>query len=226
MGILNPDKKITEAVRTREMRQLLRLQTLIDVVYGIILFRIFLFLPRPEVDGFGAGELVTVLKQSYLNYLVIIVGIIMVILYWSQSNLQFGNVERTNGTLAFISILQVMFLLVYFYFVRLDIEFDGAVIALQMESVFLALAGFMSVFGWYYSIRMKLVSDDLTKDDQYAVYLKLLPEPIVSVLSFPFALLGPGIWTLSWLMLIPVTMITKRIINKQKLKYSEETTDA
>ena len=226
MGILNPDKKITEAVRTREMRQLLRLQTLIDVVYGIILFRIFLFLPRPEVDGFGAGELVTVLKQSYLNYLVIIVGIIMVILYWSQSNLQFGNVERTNGTLAFISILQVMFLLVYFYFVRLDIEFDGAVIALQMESVFLALAGFMSVFGWYYSIRMKLVSDDLTKDDQYAVYLKLLPEPIVSVLSFPFALLGPGIWTLSWLMLIPVTMITKRIINKQKLKYSEQTTDA
>jgi hypothetical protein len=30
--------------------------------------------------------------------------------------------------------------LICFYFIRLDIEFDGAVIALQMENVFLAIA--------------------------------------------------------------------------------------
>jgi hypothetical protein len=77
------------------MRQLVRLQTLIDVVYGILLFRIFLFLPRLEVDGFGAKDLVKVLSESYTNYLMIIVGIFMLIVYWGQSNLQFGNLQRT-----------------------------------------------------------------------------------------------------------------------------------
>ena len=205
-------------MKDREMRQLFRLQTLIDVVYGILLFRIFLFLPRPEIDGFGASDLVKVLSESYVNYMMIIVGVFMIIVYWSQSNLQFGNLNRTKGPHATFSILQVVFLLLYFYFVRLDVQFDGAVIALQMESITLALAGFMSVLGWNYAVKNNLVSESLTREDKYAVYLKLLPEPIVSLLTFPFAFFGPDIWTASWLLLIPVTMITKRIINRMKSK--------
>ena len=218
MGIQKPRVDSSQAMKDREMRQLFRLQTLIDVVYGILIFRIFLFLPRPEVDGFGANDLVKVLSESYLNYMMIIVGIFMIIVYWGQSNTQFGNLDRTTTTHAVFSILQVVFLLLYFYFVRLDVEFDGAAIALQMESITLALAGFMSVLGWNYAVRKDLVSESLTKDEKYEVYLKLLPEPIVSLLTFPFAFFGPDVWTASWLLLIPVSMITKRIINKMKIK--------
>jgi len=110
--------------------------------------------------------------------------------------------------------------MIYLYFVRLDVEFEGAVIALQMESVFLALSGFFALWAWYYAIKNKMISDHITTDEQNKVYLKLLPEPIVSVLSFPFAAFGPDIWTLSWLLLIPVGIVSKRlqarIIAKQK----------
>ena len=41
MGLLKPREEITKAIKNREMRQLFRPQTLIDVVYGITLFRIF-----------------------------------------------------------------------------------------------------------------------------------------------------------------------------------------
>ena len=36
------------------------------------------------------------------------------------------------------------------------------------------------------------------------MYLKYLPEPIVSVLTLPLAYFGPLVWTLGWLLLIPV----------------------
>ena len=222
MSILKPKPEITKAMVDREMRQLFRLQTLIDVVYGIMLFRIFLFLPRPEVDGFGAKDLVKVLSESYLNYLMIIVGIFMLIVYWGQSNMQFGNLERTRTPHAILSILQVVFLLLYFYFVRLDVQFDGAAIALQMESIFLALAGLMSILGWHYAVKNHLIADALSEEEKYEVYLKLYPEPIVSVLTFPFAFFGPDAWTASWLLLIPVTMITKRIIHNIKTKSKSE----
>ena len=216
--INKPSKEITEAAKDRDIRQLFRLQTLIDVVYGIMLFRLFLFLPRPEVDNFGAKELVKVLSESYVNYLVIVVGIFMLIVYWGQSNVQFGNLVRTKTNHAILAILQVVFLLIYFYFVRLDVQFDGARITLQMESIFLALAGLMSVLGWYYAVKHDLVDPKLSEDEKYSVYLKLIPEPVVSILTFPFAYLGAGAWTASWLLLIPVTYFTRRTSNKRKVQ--------
>ena len=139
------------------------------------------------------------------------VGFVLVLICWGQSNLQFGNLERTDGKHSGLSLLQVITLMIYLYFVRLDVELDGAVIALQMESVFLALSGFFALWSWHYAIKNKLISQNITKDEQGKVYLKLMPEPIVPVLSFPFAAFGADVWTLSWLLLIPVGYILKRI---------------
>jgi len=150
------------------------------------------------------------------------VGFVLVLIYWGQSNLQFGNLDRTDSKHATLSLLQVITLMIYLYFVRLDVELDGAVIALQMESVFLALSGFLGLWSWHYAIKNNLISDAIKKDEQDKVYLKLMPEPIVSVLSFPFAAFGPDIWTLSWLLLIPVGYISKKMRAKITAKQSEK----
>jgi len=207
--LFESSKEATAAVIERGGKQLLRLAVIIDVLYALLIYKMFLFLPRPEVDGFTKDDLYEVLTTSYLNYLVMFVGFVLVLIYWMQSNLQFGNLERTDGKHSALSLLQVITLMIYLYFVRLDVEFDGAVIALQMESVFLALSGFFALWSWHYAIRSKLISKNLSKDEQDMVYLKLMPEPIVSVLSFPFAAFGPDIWTLSWLLLIPVGYLLK-----------------
>ena len=199
----------------------MRLAIIIDVLYALMIYKIFLFLPRPEVDGFTKNDLVEVLTTSYLNYLVMFVGFVLIIIYWMQSNLQFGNLERTDGKHATLSLLQVICLMIYLYFVRLDVEFDGAVIALQMESIFLALAGFLAVWSWHYSIKNNLVTDSLTTLEKDKVYLKLFPEPITAVLTFPFAALGPDIWTLSWLLLIPVGIILKKVRQRLAAKKAD-----
>lgn len=215
-------KDISEALKERGAKQIFRLAMIIDVLYALIIYKLFLFLPRPDVDGFGKEDLVEVLTTSYLNYLVMFVGFVLVIIYWMQSNLQFGNLDRTDGKHATLSLLQVITLMIYLYFVRLDVELDGAVIALQMESVFLALSGLFAVWSWHYAIKNKLISEHINRDEQKQVYLKLLPEPIVSVLSFPFAAFGPDIWTLSWLLLIPVGYIAKRMSAKISAKRADE----
>ena len=216
--LIKPPKEISDAIIERGEKQLHRLATLIDVLYALLIFQIFLFLPRPDVDHFKADELMNILKSSGTVYMVMVVGMIMVIIYWGQSNLQFGNLKRTDGKHAALSIIQTFSLMLYFYFVRLDVELGGAIITLKMESVFLALAGFISIWCWYYSIKKGLVTDKVDLNEENSVYLKLMPEPITSVLTFPFAYFGPDIWTLSWLLLIPVSMITKRIRKRMILK--------
>lgn len=204
----------TQAEKERGIRQLGRLTRILDILYALMIFRVFLLLPRPEIDNFGHEELFEVLTTSYINYLVMFVGIVLILIYWGQSNLQSGNLVRTDGKHAVLSILQAISLMIYLYFVRLDVEFEGDVLILQIESISLALAGAFSILSWAYAIKNKLVSDVVTVKEKQSIYLKLLPEPIVSVLSFPFAFFGSNVWTLSWLMLIPVTMIIKRYTHK------------
>lgn len=214
--LFESSKNPTEAMLERGSKQLFRLAMLIDVLYALIIYKLFLFLPRPDVDGFTKEDLLEVLSTSYLNYMVMFVGFVLILIYWGQSNLQFGNLNRTDGKHATLSLLQVITLMIYLYFVRLDVELDGAVIALQMESVFLALSGIFSVWSWHYAVKNNLISSSVMPVERSGVYLKLMPEPIVSILTLPFAVFGPDIWTLAWLMLIPVSWILKRYRNKMK----------
>ena len=202
--ILSSKTEITQALIERGEKQLFRLAVIIDVLYALMIYKLFTLMPNPEIDGFGREELYKVLTESYLNYTVIIIGLVLVILYWGMSNLQFGNLSRTDSKHSALSILQVFSLMLYIYFVRLDAEFSGEVLLMQLQSLFLAIAGFLSVGSWYYAIKFNLVSDAPSKVEKETMYLKFLPEPVVSVLTLPLAYFGPMVWTLGWLLLIPV----------------------
>jgi uncharacterized membrane protein len=209
-------QELTDASKARGTRQLFRLEVMIDVLFALMIYKLFTFMPNPEIDNFGRDDLLKVLSESYLNYTVIIIGLVLVILYWGMNNLQFGNLERTDGRHATLSILQVFTLMLYIYFVRLDAQFGGEVILMQLQSVFLALAGFFAVASWHYAIRNGLVSEAPTEIEKDKMYIKLLPEPIVSVLTFPLAWFGPLVWTLGWLLLIPVGYLSKVVQKKMK----------
>ena len=202
----------------RGERQLTRVMTIIDVLYGLMIFRAFLLMPNPEVDNFTASELVTVFKTSYLNYLVMTVGMILILLYWGQSHVIFGNLKRTDGNISVMAILQAFFVLLYLYFIRLDVEMGGQTLVLRLESISLAIAGGMGVWAWHYANKQGLISDKVTALEKDKTYLKLMPEPIVSVLTIPFAVFGPDIWTLSWLLMIPTSMVLKRVRKNMKEK--------
>lgn len=208
--ILTKKQEITDAIVERGEKQLFRLSVIIDVLFALMIYKLFTLMPNPDIDGFGREDLTKVLTESILNYTVIFIGLVLVILYWGISNLQFGNLNRTNGMHSALSILQTFSLMIYIYFVRLDAQFGGEVFLMQMQSVFLALAGFLSVWSWHYAIKNKLVSEAPTKLEKESLYIKFMPEPVVSVLTFPLAYFGPMIWTLGWLLLIPVGWAMKK----------------
>ncbi len=126
---------------------------------------------------------------------------------------------------ATLAIIQMIFLMIYLYFLRFDMEYDGMTLALQMESVFLALAGFIAAINWRYARRNNLTSDQINEKEELDIFYKILPEPIASSISFPFAVFGPDIWTLAFLSIIPVGMILKRVRKRNEDKSVENTDD-
>ena len=102
--------------------------------------------------------------------------------------------------------------MLYIYFVRLDAQFEGEVLLMQMQSLFLAIAGFLSLGSWHYALKNNLVSDTLSKVEKETMYIKFLPEPSVSLLTLPLAWVSPLAWTLGWLLLIPASWLVKKFI--------------
>lgn len=183
----------------------------INVLYALMIFQTFLILPRPDDPDLQVYSLEQIFSDHTMSLVTIVIGLIMIVMYWVQFNKQLGNLVRSSVLHASLAVVQMFSLMLYLYFLRFDMEFDGMTIALQMESIFLALAGFIGVFNWYYARKNKLTSDQIDDAEEKKVFYSLLSEPTASLFSLPFAVMGPGIWTISFLVIIPFGYVFKRI---------------
>jgi uncharacterized membrane protein len=154
-------KAATNAEIERGKEILFSLKILMNVLFTLLIFQTFLILPRPEDPDLEYYTLGQIFAENIPKLVVMLVGLILIGIYWIQINKQLGNLVRSSGVHASVGLAQMICLMLYLYFVRFDMEFEGLSIALQMQSVFLALAGFLGVFNWIYARSNNLTSDQI-----------------------------------------------------------------
>ena len=204
-------KEKTQAEKERDARQLRRLQTLMDVVFGVLLIRVFTLLPHLTNPDSGKVDPLVIFTETGESFIMFVIGFVLITIYWFQSNKTSGNLVSTDGKHTMLSILQLFFLLLYLYSVRLDMETQSDVLALFMQSVSLALAGFAGVAAWVYASKHpELVSEAVSAGEANELKISILSEPLASAFTIPFAFIGPGIWNLSWLSVIVFGIFLKR----------------
>ena len=210
MNLLKKGER-TKAQIERGIGILNSLKIVINVLYALMIFQAFLILPRPDDPELEYQSLSQIFSDNVMQLIIILIGLILIVTYWIQFNKQLGNLVRSSPAHASLAIIQMICLMLYLYFVRFDMAYDGMTLALQMESIFLALAGFVGVINWIYARRNGLTSDQINDEEELSILFKLLPEPTASLISLPFAVFGPDIWTISFLSIIPLTYIFNRI---------------
>ena len=132
----NPFKKSTENKASLQRNQMLlkSLIILVNVLYALMIFQVFLILPRPDDPELVYSSLDQLYEDNVTVLLVIVVGLAMILIYWIQFHKLIGNLERSSTLHASLTLFQMIFLMIYLYFVRFDMEYDGLTLALQMES--------------------------------------------------------------------------------------------
>ena len=204
----------TKAQLERGVGLLNSIRIVINLLYALLIFQTFLILPRPGDPLLEYNSLPQIYAENINELLVIVVGLVLIVMYWIQFNRQLGNLVRSSPVHASLAVAQMICLMIYLYFVRFDMEYDGMQLALQMESIFLALAGFIGAFNWRYARTNKLTSAQINNDEEMAMFYSLLPEPVTSLFTLPFASFGPTIWTISFLAIIPISYVLKLIRKK------------
>jgi uncharacterized membrane protein len=181
----------------RWVRQLARLETLMDVVYALAIWRLFQFLPRP-IDN-ETRTVWEVFTDDPRLVLTVAIGIVIVIIYWMQNNLLFGHLERTDSRHTALSILQIFCLLLFLYAIGLGTNYEAAADLRVFESLTALLVGIPSYFAWRHAkYQGKLISPSLSKKDADAISVQILAEPITAAVTIPFAFFTPVLWEIAW----------------------------
>lgn len=195
----------------RESRQLRRLEVLIDVVFAIVLWRLFMLIPRPGEGGWNWDSITAMLASNILTLIIVAIGVAVVIIYWLQNNVLFGNLDRTDGLHTALSILQIFFLLLFLYSIRVGATLEASSGTRAFESCTAALVGIAATLSWSYAIKnRRLVSPDLTDEQARDLQIRIVAEPITALITLPCAFIGPWIWEASWLLYPLIASILKR----------------
>ena len=210
--------EFTNAEIERGVGLLSSLRIIINVLYALMIFQAFLILPRPDDPELEYHTLSQMFSEHILQLVVIVIGLVMMIAYWMQFNTQLGNLVRSSPKHASLAVVQMICLMLYLYFLRFDMEFEGMTLALQMESFFLSLAGFIGVYNWKYATKNNLTSDQIDEKEERTIFYKILPEPIAAIFSLPFASISPTAWTISFLIIIPLGYFLKILKKTQENK--------
>lgn len=193
--------------------QLQRLERLSDVIYAIVIWRVFTLFPRPTTTNFTLESFKVFLAAERLNMVVLFLTVIVAIIYWLQSNMLFGNLKATDGKHTALSILQLFFLLMFLYSMRVGTELGSSMGTRLFESVTAALMGITSSTAWSYAMKKKhLLRPEV--DPVYALKLRdrTWAEPTTALITLPFAFFNPILWEMAWFIGYPLMrIIVKRI---------------
>ncbi len=182
----------------RDGRQLRRLESLIDAVFALVIVMMVFDLPDP--DDSIAFDLAGFVAFRVDSLLVAMLGIIVLLVYWFQSNLLLGNLKRTDGKHAAISLLQIFLVLAYMLAVSLGIEVGTEPLVLAAQSITAALVGFAAAAAWWYaSHKRRLLTPEIENDEVAALQLRVLAEPLTAVLTLALAFVSATAWEISWL---------------------------
>jgi uncharacterized membrane protein len=205
------------AGRRRETSQLRRLETLTDVVYGIAIWRVFILFPRPDEPAWNWHSWREFLAAEGMTIVLIAIGVAVLIIYWLQSNTLFSLVERADGKFAVRAIVQIFFVLLFLFSIRVGTELPASAWTRGFESVAALLLGLSSTWMWSYAVKgRRLLHDDVTDDEAKAVRKRITAEPATAAFTLPFAF-TPWLWELAWFTYPVVRRFFRRVAGQPEV---------
>ncbi|MFC1882052.1 TMEM175 family protein [Thermodesulfobacteriota bacterium] len=205
------DKAEDRAKTKRESMQLNRMARMVDVVYAIVIWRLFVLLPNPTAEQLTREHIGSFLIDHIGAFLMVLIGIVVTIIYWIQNNVMFGNLQSTDSRHSILSILQLFFLFAFLVSLREGIELEPSAGTRALESVTAALVGIAGGWSWAYAVKNhRLLLPEVTEQYAYQLRDRILAEPITAIITLPCAFVGPILWEVSWLSYPLVVWLVRR----------------
>lgn len=187
-----------------------RILALTDGVYAIAMTILILGFDAPRIpveSGAFAGALVR-MSPRFLDFAI---SFFLLAFFWIVHHRQFEHIDRADGTLMWINIIGLMFVVTIPFSTTVYAAFRPlTAAALLFEGNMLALGLVQYLLWTYVTAGHRLVDKDLSRRHIAATRLAILTVPIASLLAMIVAFVSPGNSTLIYV-LLPLVWLVMRI---------------
>ena len=205
---------MTQKAQEKNLK-LIRLERVMDVVYALVIWRLFMILPRPEEGESGVTTVLELVISDWDTFVLVLLALVIVIVFWLQNNSLFDKLKATDRVHTTIAIFQLFFLLFFLYSIGTGIRLGAGADSRLLESFAALLLAISAFIGWYYAYRKgDLVSDEVPVEKSEMLLKRNLAEPFTALLTMPFAFVGPIAWELSWFLYPFIRWTFSRMTNK------------
>ncbi len=206
----------------QEENQLVRLERLVDVFYALVIFQLFLIVPTPETTGKTWESLGDYLSDHGINIALSLVGVVVVIVYWLQSNALLGVLRRTDAVHTAYSIFQLICLLTFLYSMKLGIELgEPSTGNWAFESAAATAVGLFALLAYSRARQKGLLRDDVSEAEAQRYAIRYRAEPITAGVSFLFAFVQGAevagfnlVWEASWFFYPIIVFVVNRFAKR------------
>ena len=183
----------TQSQSRRGALVLTRLERLSDVVYGIIIWQLFMLIPTPDSVGKDWDSLGAYIDDAGITILVALIGVGWTIVYWRQSSRHLAVLKATDGWHSALLIFQLFFLFVFLYSMKLGVDIGGMAGTWALESCSATAVGLCSLLAFEHARRnRRLLHPDVTDEEARQIAVRSRAEPISTGITIPFAFVtGP-----------------------------------
>jgi hypothetical protein len=195
-------------------RLLRRLETLLDVVYGLFAVQMLSYLPAVR-DMSWVGRPLGLFGAMTGNGREIwraVMGIGITAIAWCVGARRLSELRRTDLLHVAIVLLQTGIIFLFIYFAVCDPTLSGGPSSRALQCGSLVLASALGQLGWRYAHRRGFVDAATPPWQLNAVGARGRTETLTALLVMPLSWVGPVSWTLGWVVVpLLVTQVLPRL---------------
>jgi hypothetical protein len=186
-------------------RGLRRLEVFLDVLYALVAFHMFSYLPPVRDMSWTAHPfgLLGALTSHRREMWRAIMGMGVTAICWHVSATRLARLRLTDGVHTTITLVQAGLLCFFVYFAICDPTLTGGPSSRALQCGSVALAAAVGYLGWIYARWRGFIDAGTQPEHIEAIESSARTEFVTAVLNTPLSWVGPTYWTLGW-MIIPL----------------------
>jgi uncharacterized membrane protein len=191
-----------------------RLETLVDGIFAIAMTLLVLGLAVPVIHApITNGSVQTAIYNLIPNFISLVVSFVLLAIFWKIHHRIFKQINKMNGTLLWINVIWLLFIVLVPFSASLTGDYGQFVISNVIFNINMLGIATLLYLNWHYADYKNFIHEKLS-DTEISFTKKInLAFILVAIAAIGLSYVIPQFSTMVYIIMLPIEMIVKFLMS-------------
>jgi uncharacterized membrane protein len=191
-----------------------RLETLVDGIFAIAMTLLVLGLAVPVIHApITNGSVQTAIYNLIPNFISLVVSFVLLAIFWKIHHRIFKQINKMNGTLLWINVIWLLFIVLVPFSASLTGDYGQFVISNVIFNINMLGIATLLYLNWHYADYKNFIHEKIS-DTEISFTKKInLAFILVAIAAIGLSYVTPQFSTMVYIIMLPIEMIVKFLMS-------------